>query len=83
MVKNGGAAVQAWDGAADQIQSAPAREVACVVDSTAAGDSFNAGFLAARMQGATMPESLRCGVDLAAQVITARRALVAPKLNKA
>ena len=79
MVKNGGAAVQAWDGAADQIQSAPTR----VMDSTAAGDSFNTGFLAARMQGATMPESLRCGVDLAAQGITARGALVAPKLNKA
>ena len=75
VVKNGGAAVEAWDGAAHHFQPAPAR----VVDSTAAGDSFNAGFLAARMQGADMAESLRAGAALAAQVIAAPGALVAVK----
>ena len=75
VVKNGGAAVEAWDGATHHFQPAPAR----VVDSTAAGDSFNAGFLAARMQGTDMAESLRAGAALAAQVIAAPGALVAVK----
>lgn len=74
VVKNGAGAVEAWDGAAHHLQPAPQK----VVDSTAAGDSFNAAFLAARMQRAAMSESLARGAALAAQVITALGALVAP-----
>jgi 2-dehydro-3-deoxygluconokinase len=41
-----------------------------VVDSTAAGDSFNAGYLAARLLGADPPAAARLGNRLAARVIT-------------
>jgi 2-dehydro-3-deoxygluconokinase len=40
-----------------------------VVDSTAAGDSFNAGYLAARLLGADPPAAGRLGNRLAARVI--------------
>ena len=47
-----------------------------VVDTTAAGDSFNAGYLAARMKGADQTAAVRQGATLAARVIGARGALV-------
>ena len=47
----------------------PAEPVATVVDSTAAGDSFNAGYLAARLLGADPPRAARLGNRLAARVI--------------
>ena len=40
-----------------------------VVDSTAAGDSFSAGFLAAKMAGSSIDECVRAGQRLAAEVI--------------
>lgn len=43
--------------------------VATVVDSTAAGDSFNAGYLAARLLGAEPQAAARLGNRLAARVI--------------
>ncbi|WP_157115190.1 sugar kinase [Paracoccus contaminans] len=46
------------------------------VDTTAAGDSFNAGYLAARLGGAGIPDAIRAGHDIAAKVIAARGALV-------
>jgi 2-dehydro-3-deoxygluconokinase len=39
------------------------------VDTTAAGDSFNAGYLAARIAGASVPEAARAGHCLAGAVI--------------
>jgi 2-dehydro-3-deoxygluconokinase len=47
-----------------------------IVDTTAAGDSFNAAFLAARLAGAPLPDAVRAGADLAARVIGGRGALV-------
>lgn len=44
-------------------------KVTQVIDSTAAGDSFNAGFLAAIAQGQTDVEAARAGHTLAARVI--------------
>ncbi|WP_017578272.1 sugar kinase [Nocardiopsis kunsanensis] len=47
----------------------PAGSVEKVVDSTAAGDSFNAGYLAGRFGGASVVEAARNGHALAAKVI--------------
>jgi 2-dehydro-3-deoxygluconokinase len=47
-----------------------------VVDSTAAGDSFNAGYLAARLFGAEPPAAARLGNRLAARVIAHPGAII-------
>jgi 2-dehydro-3-deoxygluconokinase len=54
----------------------PAEPVHEVVDSTAAGDSFNAGYLAARLLGADPPHAARLGNRLAARVITYPGAII-------
>lgn len=46
------------------------------VDTTSAGDSFNAGFLAAKLQGASIEQAIRAGHALSSQVIQYRGALV-------
>ncbi|MEO0863188.1 MAG: sugar kinase [Pseudomonadota bacterium] len=47
-----------------------------VVDTTAAGDSFNGGYLAARLTGASQADALRAGHDLAARVVQHRGAIL-------
>lgn len=46
------------------------------VDTTAAGDSFNAGFLAARLRGSSGVDACRAGHALASQVIQHRGAII-------
>ncbi len=75
VVKDGAGPVLWRDGEAQgRHATAP---VAAVVDTTAAGDSFNAGFLAARLTGADMGAAAAAGAGLAARVIGGRGALVA------
>jgi len=73
VVKNGAGAIRAWDGAAHRFVPLQQR----AVDSTAAGDSFNAGFLAALLQSCDMHDCLEQGAALAGQVIRKPGALVA------
>ena len=47
-----------------------------VIDTTGAGDSFNAAYLAARLQGASVQEAAMAGHTLSATVIKARGAIV-------
>ncbi|WP_460124800.1 sugar kinase [Pseudomonas sp. S2_C03] len=54
----------------------PARKVEKVVDTTAAGDSFSAAYLARRLMGGSPVEAAEAGHGLAAQVIQVRGALI-------
>lgn len=55
---------------------APAEQVERVVDTTAAGDSFAAGYLSRRLSGAAALEAARFGNRVAARVIQQRGALI-------
>lgn len=54
----------------------PARPVPDVVDTTAAGDSYNGAYLAARLTGATRRDAAESATALAAEVIAHRGALL-------
>lgn len=60
-----------------RLSVAPA-PVAQIVDSTAAGDAFNAGFLVGLKAGLSPEQAARRACDVAGRVITQRGALVAP-----
>jgi 2-dehydro-3-deoxygluconokinase len=75
VVKNGAGEIAVWSDRRLTRWQPP--EVAEVVDSTAAGDSFNAAFLAAHLQGALLEAALTAGAELAGRVIGQRGALVA------
>ena len=63
----------AWSGGSAEV---PAHHVARVVDTTAAGDAFNAAYLAARLTGREPLEAAAAGHALAARVVQVSGALV-------
>jgi 2-dehydro-3-deoxygluconokinase len=74
VVKNGtSGALVATTGARDSV---PVPEVVTPVDVTAAGDGFNAGYLAARLAGRSAVEAASAAHRLAGQVIRHRGAIV-------
>ncbi|MFC0810973.1 PfkB family carbohydrate kinase [Paracoccus panacisoli] len=74
VVKAAGAPVHyGWADGAGVVADLPR---ATPVDSTAAGDSFNAGYLAAALQGQPPEAAIRAGHTLALRVIAHRGALV-------
>lgn len=75
VVKNGPGRIHAFSTDEGEVVFDPV-PVETVVDTTAAGDSFNAGFLAARLGGASMVDALVKGALVSAQVIKSRGALV-------
>lgn len=74
VVKNGAEAVFATVG--DVVASIAIEPASRVLDTTAAGDSFNAGYLAAELSGEDVVGCVMSGAGLARQVIGHRGALV-------
>ena len=50
-----------------------------IVDTTAAGDSFSAGYLSVRLKGGTIEDAIQKGHDLAGTVIQHRGAIIPPE----
>ncbi|MBU3023738.1 sugar kinase [Aestuariibacter sp. A3R04] len=74
VVKNGAAGVHIFTKGNHCI--VPVERVARVVDTTAAGDAFNGGYLAARISGKSVTESAGYGAKVAATVISFPGAIV-------
>ncbi|GHF38898.1 ketodeoxygluconokinase [Amycolatopsis bartoniae] len=74
VVKDGGNGCVVWDGTAPRL--VPAVTVESTKDTTAAGDAFNAGYLAARLSGADAVEAAAAGHVVAAKVIAHPGAIV-------
>jgi len=74
VVKRGGLGCLIFvDGACVEV---PPAKLVQPVDTTAAGDSFNAGYLAARLRGASAAEAARAGHRLAGVVIMSPGAII-------
>jgi 2-dehydro-3-deoxygluconokinase len=67
VVKNGAGAVTLRD--ATGTSRHPVAQAAQVVDTTGAGDAFNAGYLAERLSGAPAPDAIAAGAALGARTI--------------
>lgn len=74
VVKNGSDSAFLVTGGREEFVAVP--EVIEPVDTTAAGDSFNAGYLAARLSGLTPEEAVASGHKLAAEKIRHRGAIM-------
>jgi 2-dehydro-3-deoxygluconokinase len=74
VVKNG--PNSALIASAGQRETIPVQEVVVPVDATAAGDGFNAGYLAARLAGRGAAEAAQAAHKLAGQVIQHRGAIM-------
>ena len=61
---------------ADDIADGEFKPATRVVDSTAAGDSFNGGYLGARLGGQSQVDCMRAGHDLARRVIGVKGAIL-------
>ncbi|MEO1079880.1 MAG: sugar kinase [Pseudomonadota bacterium] len=75
VVKNGPDGAWLVD-ASDEPMHAEVEEVIQPIDTTGAGDSFNAAFLAARLDGKSLMDAAQAGNRLAARVIRERGALI-------
>ena len=80
VLKNGAAGATYATG--DTRHQIPAERVEHIVDTTAAGDAFNAGYLAARLQGADPVASCANGNRLAARVIQHKGAIIAAEHSR-
>ncbi|SPF80952.1 sugar kinase [Pseudoprimorskyibacter insulae] len=67
MVKNGGGAMCVLS--QGQVTHVPAMGAVTPVDTTGAGDSFNGGYLAARLQGISPIDAVRAGHETARRVV--------------
>ncbi|MFN3239466.1 MAG: sugar kinase [Pseudomonadales bacterium] len=74
VVKDGASGATYID--ADQVHDVAAQSVSKVVDSTAAGDSFNGAYLARRLQGVNQLEAIHAGCEMAAKVIQQPGAII-------
>ncbi len=75
VIKRGAAATLVRSGSGPW-HSVPTQTVTNVVDTTAAGDSFAAGYLSRRLRGATPEDAAQLGNRLAARVIAHRGAII-------
>ena len=78
-----GAIVSTGNGHRYEQTHVPVPAVVAAVDTTAAGDSFNAAYLASHLKGRAAPDAAALGHRLAAVVVSHRGAIVPPSVTAA